>query len=153
MSARNHFRRLALAAAALLLASCATRSPQSRIQSRPEAFQSLSAKHKEMVQRGQIEEGMSKDGVWLAWGPPNRIYTGSESGVALDIWKYTALRPVYHHSIGIGMGYGWGRNRGRNCGGYYPGWMDYDVGPTYVPYTAAEVRFANNRVKSWQELR
>lgn len=151
MNVRSLFCMLPTLVAALFLSSCASPSPQSRIAARPAAYSALPNKHKDLVQQGQICEGMSKDAVWLAWGPANSISQGSANGKSFDLWRYTGLRPVYQHSIGFGVSIGGYRGR---CGrrGFSAPFMDYDYGPVYVPFTAAEVRFRNEVVVSWERL-
>ena len=56
--------------AGLSLASCVPSTPQTRIQQNPQKFEALSAKHRTLVQQGQIARGMSPDAVYLAWGGP-----------------------------------------------------------------------------------
>ncbi|MBP7949174.1 MAG: hypothetical protein KA004_05915 [Verrucomicrobiales bacterium] len=137
--------------AALFLCGCAASTPQSRIAKRPEAFAAIPAKHKELAQRGSISEGMSKDAVWIAWGPANQILRGSVNGKSYDLWRYTGLRPVYQHSFGMGISFGHHHGH-RGCGGWSAPYYDYDYGPVYVPFTAAEVRFRNDAVVSWERL-
>ncbi len=102
-----------------------------------------------MVQRGQIEEGMSKDAVWLAWGAPNQRISGQTAGKAFEMWKYTGLQAVYPTRVSMysGMHYG---GRGRHC--VHPA-FGYEMGPDYIPYTAAEVKFNGDKVASWAQQR
>lgn len=151
MNWKSKFSASAALAGAVLLSSCAVSSPQTRIQSRPADYQALPEKYKALVQQGRIAEGMNRDAVWIAWGPPNRISRGVESGAKLELWRYTGLRPIYTHSIGFGAGLGYHRF-GRNRGYCYDPFYDYQVGPTYVPYTAAEVKFRNGKVSGWEKV-
>ncbi len=58
--------------AALAAVSCSPSTPAARIAERPLAFDKLSDKHKELVQRGEIAIGMDMSAVALAWGDPAR---------------------------------------------------------------------------------
>jgi hypothetical protein len=134
----------------LFMCSCASNTPQSRIAKRPQVFATLPEKHKTMVQRGQIAEGMGKDAVWFAWGPAQDIFTASEKGNRSEIWRYLGQRAVYRNSIGIGYSTGF---YGGRCSRYHVDpFLHYDVGPYYIPYTAAEVKFQKEKVVSWQAV-
>ena len=141
---------LALCAAALaLLASC-TSPVVRRIEHNPDLFKALSVRHQTMVQQGEIEEGMTKPAVFLAWGRPDRASKGSEDGRSLERWSYVGYSPEYV------PGAGWGARpiyyRGRGCG--YGGWgydtaVFYEPMGTYVPYEAGFVVFRDGKVKAW----
>jgi hypothetical protein len=138
--------RLFLVALALTMASC-TSPIVKRIERNPEIYNSLSTRHKEMVTLGQIEEGMSKKAVFLAWGRPDRAAQGSERGKAYERWSYAGYDPVY--TMGFGPGY-WG---GGWSGHYYDRAFFYEPMMTYVPYEAAKVEFLNGTVTSWAKSR
>jgi hypothetical protein len=138
-------------AIAATLSNCAVSSPQTRIKERPQFFSALPQKHQDMVQKGEIAEGMHKDAVWIAWGSPEAILAAGQGGQKFDIWRYIGMQPVYRHSIGIGFGGGYyGGRRGRYCADPF---YSYDMGPDYIPYTAAEVTFKNDKVTKWERLR
>jgi hypothetical protein len=136
------------ACSALLMAACAPSTPQTRIQQEPQKFEALSSKHRELVQQGQIERGMTPDAVYLAWGPPARTFQGSKNGRFTERWDYAGTRPVYTNNF-----YGsYGRYYGpyRRYGYYGMGW-----GPevAYIPYRIGSVWFINNKVDSWERAR
>jgi len=54
-----------------VLASCASKSPSSRIGKNPNLMASIPFHHQAMVSKGQIETGMSKNSVYLAMGEPS----------------------------------------------------------------------------------
>ena len=58
---------------ALFAVSCAPKTPSYRISQRPEAYERLSEKHKQLVSKGEIAEGMEKAAVALAWGSPKDL--------------------------------------------------------------------------------
>jgi hypothetical protein len=133
-----------------LLANCAS-TPATRAEKRPAAFQAIPQSQRDTVLAGEIKDGMSRDAVWIAWGPPNNISQAGEDGTHYEIWRYTGLRPVYRSSIGMGLAmlpHGRGRSRHYHTHPYY----DFNYGPDYVPYTEAVVKFREGKVKSWERI-
>ena len=152
------------ALAVSLLSSCvATSTPQSRIAARPEAYNTLPASHRSLIDQGKIKEGMSKDAVYLAWGAADNVRESSREGKKTESWLYEGYDPVYTQHVDIGYGgygyggYGHGR-RGRYGGLYdcYPyGGSSYAVGTVvnYIPYVARTVDFRNGKVTGWESQR
>jgi hypothetical protein len=145
--------RALLAGVALMLSACAASTPAGRVAQAPGLFESLTETQKQAVREGRVIEGMTPDGVYLAWGRPDRVTRGSQNGQPYEVWRFTELQPVYYSGMGLGRGfgfggYGWGG--GRFCD---PLLLPVDMGPDYVPVTAAVVRFVRNRVVSWERLR
>jgi hypothetical protein len=134
---------------ALAGASCAPSTPETRIAAQPALFQSLPARHQELVRQGSIDRGMSTDAVSLAWGRPSRQFEGSDGQVATLRWEYTGTTPVYSNSHFGGFGTGrhgrWGR------GSFYGSGIGQEV--TFVPYRRATVLFREGRVSSWERIR
>lgn len=126
-----------------ILASCAAPVTR-RIERNPEIYAKLSEKHKQNVQLGKVEEGMTKEGVFLSWGPPSRVAKGTSSGKPLEKWVYTGERPVWRQEYGMGWG-GWGRG---SCGFYDPYFYGGPV-VDYIPFDAAHVDFVDGRVTAW----
>ncbi|MBL9134190.1 MAG: hypothetical protein JNG86_23450 [Verrucomicrobiaceae bacterium] len=150
-------------AASLLLTSCASSTPQGRIERNPQLFNALGSKDRELVTRGVIREGMTRDAVFLAWGAPDQTTVGRKGGRDVEQWTYLGQRPVRTMSMSMGFGYGWG-----GCGpyGYGGPWGGYGFGGPwgwggpgwgsnvmYVPYTAGVVGFRGGRVTDWQAAR
>jgi len=137
-------------AAAILAVSCAPNTPQSRIERNPGLFQALPEVEKDLVSRGEIARGMSKDAVWLAWGAPGQRFEGSEGGRITERWDYIGTRPIYHTSFYGAYGYGFVGRHGRR----YP-YSAYGLAPevSYVPFRSASVWFVNERVDRWDRLR
>lgn len=150
MKAPQIFRILLSCASAILLANCASQTPATRMQQRPQAFSALTSHQKDLVMKGEITEGISRDAVWIAWGRPNQIANAGENGATYEIWRYTGLQPVYHSTIGVGFGIGGGYYSRRHRSYYGGPIFDYSYGPDYVPYTAAQVKFRNGKVKTWE---
>jgi hypothetical protein len=134
--------------ACLLFASCAPSTPQARIQQQPEKFESLSAKHRDLVEKGQIDQGMSQDAVYLAWGSPSRVFQGSKNDRVTERWDYAGSRPVYTNTFYGSYGRCYGPYRRYGYSGI--GW-----GPevAYIPYRIGSVWFVDNRVDSWERAR
>lgn len=132
-------------AAALMLASCASPIAK-RIEHNPQIFNSLPETHKRLAATGQIIEGMSKEGVFIAWGHPNRKSGGSSNGKKIERWSYAGYDAVHGTALGVGYGHGhWGHPYCYDFGvGYY-----YQPTVTYIPYERRWVEFTNNRVSAW----
>jgi hypothetical protein len=136
---------LVLGCIASLLVSCASSTPHSRIQEKPQQFEKLTEKHKEMVQRGEIARGMNKDAVWFAWGMPAAQIEGAKNGKFTERWDYQGRYPVTTNRFFGGYSTG-GYSRGRYSG--YDGGFGPEV--TYVPYVRASVWFLDGRVDEWE---
>jgi hypothetical protein len=135
----------------LLVASCAPSTPQTRIQREPGKFEALSQTQRSLVEQGQISRGMSPDAVYLAWGPPSRVFQGSMNDQLTERWDYAGSRPVYYSGFYGSYGRFYGPYRGS---GYY-GAYGMGIGPevAYVPYRIASVWFINGKVDSWERGR
>lgn len=143
----------------LFLASCAPTTPVTRIEKHKALYAKQSKKHKELINKGQITEGMNMDGVFLAWGKPDKqhdVYTNNKHTTA---WEYTELKPVVSQSIygSVGFGKRFYRPHRRIYGGigYGRGWgygnhigIGTNVG--YVPSVSATVNFKDRKVTSWE---
>lgn len=129
-----------------LVASC-TSPVQRRIEKNPSLYNGLSDHQKSLVQRGAIEEGMSKEAVYLAWGRPDRGSRGSKMGKAYERWSYAAYDPVFWGPYGA-PGYGWGSGPWLYDPYYAPG-----PSMSYIPYEERWAEFLNNRVAAWSITR
>jgi len=145
---------------AFLAVSCASNhTPAKRIAKQPEAYESLSSRHKELVERGEIEDGMRPEAVLLAWGKPAAHSIGQEKGREIEKWTYTSSAPVYHQSYHGGFGFGrssrfgkfgrFGRFGGRGGHGF-GSFGGFGTQVSFVPYRSAWVKFSDGRVDSWQ---
>jgi hypothetical protein len=102
-----------------LLAGCST--VETRIQENPGAYQRLSPNDQALVQHGRIREGLSRDAVYIAWGPPSQRAEGRMRGSAIETWIY------YDTSVGDYAGpYGYG-----GYGGYFGGYGGFGYGYGY----------------------
>jgi hypothetical protein len=142
---------LSLALVSLLLASCASPIVR-RIENNPEIYAKLSDRHKALVQAGKVEEGMTKQAVFLSWGQPNRAAKGSKQGKTYERWSYTGYDAVPTPSIGFGYGYG-GYYGGRGRHSYADSMFYYEPSYQYVPYESARVEFLNSKVSEWSVAR
>lgn len=138
---------------ALITVSCSSSTPTKRIEENPKVYNSLSARHQDLVQKGKIENGMTPPAVYLAWGNPDAQAEGQEKGKTIEKWTYTGLTPVYHQSYYGGFGYGYGRYGRYGRRGYYYPYNGISTDISYVPYRSAWVKFLNGRVDSWQRGR
>lgn len=139
---------LCLGAGIGFFTSCVPSTPQYRIQQRPADFEKLTEKQKQLVVRGEIEKGMSRDAVALAWGSPSAQIEGLRNGERQERWDYNGRQAVTSHNFYGGHAYGdYGPYR---YSGYRAGF-----GPevTYLPYTKASVWFVKGRVNEWERLR
>ena len=160
---------LGLSATALLLSGCST--TESRISENPQMYQSLSPRDQALVSRGEIRSGMSRNGVYLAWGSPEQKAVGNMRGQPTETWIYVQVTTApygsgYYPYYGYG---GYGRFGGRFGGGigvyrthrhgrfyvlgdpfYDPFYHSYIPPTITIPYKT--VTFANGRVMSYQYL-
>lgn len=139
---------LLLAAGTLVLANCTVNTPQARIAEHQGLYDSLPAKHQELVNQGRIDKGMSTAAVFLAWGNPKRKSEGYRHGATYKRWDYTRLQPVAHHSFFSYWGSGYGRHRHR----YRYSGFGYSPSVEYVPYRSATVWFKKGVVDSWERV-
>ncbi|MCX6866498.1 MAG: hypothetical protein NTV46_09825 [Verrucomicrobia bacterium] len=144
---------LTLLSLGLMLASCVPSTPQTRIQQEPRKFANLSARHKALVQQGQITRGMTPDAVYLAWNAPSRSFQGSKDGNMTERWDYASSYPVQVTNFYGSYGYGYG-GYGHHGHHRYSG-VGFGIGPeiAYVPYRIASVWFVNNRVDAWERAK
>ena len=149
-------------ATALALSNCSSSSPTSRIEKHAEIYSELSVRDQELVSQGQIAEGMSPGGVFLALGDPDRQVEGSAEGKRTMRWDYTSLYPIYTNSFYGGFGYGGYGGYGRGFGGYGGGYGrhggrygGFGFGPqvSYIPGRSSTVWFENERVRSFERVR
>lgn len=139
------FQAFILGLAAAILSSCATSTPQGRVERDPARYNRLSDTDKSLVDQGNIRTGMSADAVYLAWGTPHAVSKGGVGNSVTERWTYTGTTPVWSNQLNVGYGGGFGRH------GYYGGFYDYGPTVTYVPYAAGVVHFTNGRVTKWEE--
>ena len=150
-----------LAVLVSFLAGCST--IESRIQSNPQAYASLSPADQALVRSGHIREGLPQSAVFIAWGAPDRTRSGVRNGRPYEAWIYTTTRsefsyypgPYYPDSFywgGVGFHHRfWGSRHFFYAGPYF-----YDSFPgetiTYeVPYK--KVFFENGRTTGWEFIR
>ena len=139
----------------LVLCSCQT-GPQARIEQNSAIYNRLSARDKELVARGDIRKGMSKDAVYLSWGPPGMVREGSSGSSSSVAWAYMTSAPIpisslsyanvyrpYYGRYGVHPRYGYCRNSG---------WA-LETGTDFVRYVNKTVKFSGNQVVSWERVR
>ena len=130
---------------AMWITSCAPSTPEARIRQRPDVFNRLDAKERELVSRGEIAEGMSKDAVAIAWGSPSSVVDGLRNGKQMERWDYEGSQPVFL-SGGYSQGY---------YGSYGYSGVGVVLGPqiAYVPYLRSAVWFHRGQVDAWERTR
>lgn len=157
---------VAAAAVTLLVSGCST--VESRISEHPDLYHSLSARQQQLVANGQITPGMSRDGVYLAWGTPDQRVEGAMRDQMTETWiyiHYTSYPYGYGYGYGYPYRYGWGggfggvvvtrRHHGRSfafVGNPFYDPFYYSYIPPSIPYPYRTVTFANGRVVSFQSL-
>jgi hypothetical protein len=129
-----------VAAGTLILASCST--PQTRISEHPDFYQSLSPKDQALVNQGQIRIGMSRTGVWLAWGTTDRKIVGNMGGGPTETWIYNYYASYPNYTYYAPLDYYFGAPL------FDP--FCYSWFPQSIPYPGKIVTFANGRVASFQ---
>lgn len=128
---------------ALFFISCSQSTPTTRVNKNPIMYDRQPAPHQALIDQGRIQQGMSKEAVFLAWGNAAIKSQGEENGSRFERWIYTRLSPIYLNNFGgyYDRGYGTGH---RGCG------YGYDSEIAYVQSMAASVEFKNNQVTRWQ---
>ena len=143
---------------ALALTGCETMSPsERRAQKNPALFESLNEGERASVLRGEVKEGMSRDAVYLAWGSPGRVMSGSREGKEQEKWAYFVATPVQTTSFNYGAypaspfysAYGIHPQYGYGIG---PGW-GVGSGVDYLPQISRSVEFVGGRVVAWEKNR
>jgi hypothetical protein len=160
---------LGLVAGALTLTSCST--VESRISDHPEIYNDLRPNDQALVREGRLRSGMPSDGVWLAWGNPDRKIAGNIRGRETETWVYVRYESAYPGGYPYGYGYPYGPY-GFGYGFGYTGLVRAHHGhrfiffgdpffdpffyswyiPPSVPVPYKTVTFANGRVVSFQYL-
>ena len=151
------FIRLCLAViAALFFVQCSS-TPKTRIEKNPQMFAKLNAQDRNLVYKGLIREGMTRDAVFLAWGRPDSVSVGVNRGRESETWTFEGQRPIRSMSMNMGFGYGgFGGFGYGGLGGFGPfGYGGYPMmgtgtAVTYIPYTAGVADFVGGRVVSWK---
>ena len=151
------FIRLCLAViAALFFVQCSS-TPKTRIEKNPQMFAKLNAQDRNLVYKGLIREGMTRDAVFLAWGRPDSVSVGVNRGRESETWTFDGQRPIRSMSMNMGFGYGgFGGFGYGGLGGFGPfGYGGYPMmgtgtAVTYIPYTAGVADFVGGRVVSWK---
>ena len=74
--------------AAAFVSGCA--GVASRREERADAYASLSARHRALVDQGFIDAGMDTNAVYIAWGNPYEIMRADFPTGERTVWVYTA---------------------------------------------------------------
>lgn len=139
---------------ALSLSACQT-GAESRISQNPTLYSKLSTKDRELVAKGDVREGMSKDAVFLAWGRPDMVREGSAGGRGTEAWAYFVTQPVPTSSLSYANVYRpfYGRYGIHPRYGYCRGAGWYYDSVDFVRRVTKTVTFSGNRVVAWERTR
>ena len=128
----------------VLMAGCSTSTIESRKKERAAAYSALTPEEKELVDKGQIQTGMSKDVVYIAWGPPSQILQNqtNNSGVQ-TVWLYegTTMEETRYWTF---------RQVPYRGHLFLERYLDRDYDPR--AYVSAEIVFVGGKVSSWRTL-
>ena len=128
----------------VLMAGCSTSTIESRKKERAAAYSALTAEEKELVDKGQIQTGMSQDVVYIAWGPPSQILQNQtdNSGVQ-TVWLYegTTMQETRYWTF---------RQVPSRGHIFLERYLDRDYDPR--AYVSAEIVFVGGKVASWRTL-
>lgn len=99
--------------AVLLLAGCATSTPQSRISEHRELYRSFPSEVQRKVSAGEVDVGFTEEMVRLALGDPDRRVARETEAGTDDVWVYASKEP----RVSFGFGFGsYGRRSGSSVG-------------------------------------
>src|SRR6266545_154127 len=124
---------------ATLMAGCRSAGIAQRRTERIEAYRLLDPQAQSLVDKGQIQDGMDTNAVFVAWGPPTDAFALDAAGGQRLIWNYEKDWSYKRSRLAER-----GSSRGR---------------PTYVverqhirtTYAARSVVFVNGKVVQWQK--
>jgi len=69
---------------------------QRRIREKQATFDTFPAKTQERISDGIILVGDTQDMVWMAFGPPSRIYNRITAGGTNLVWSYSTYQTTYN---------------------------------------------------------
>jgi len=98
-----------------LVSACSSSSPDRRIKTNQQLFDSLTPEAQASVRAGRVEVGFTSDMVLLALGKPDRYYMRTTQAGSSEVWAYTNSSSSPSISFGLGMGLG-GRGPGMSTG-------------------------------------
>jgi hypothetical protein len=135
----------------VFLPACST--IDSRIQEKGAVYSSLSSRDQALVKSGTIREGLPEEAVYIAWGAPAQVRSGSRYGHPYAAWVYTTLKTVFVNDFYYPRFYRFGLYRYSGYWGY-PFWgpdaypYPDDFVSVEVPYKTAF--FEGNRCTGWE---
>jgi hypothetical protein len=102
-----------ISTAVLLLAGCASSTPQTRIAEHRELYRSFPSEVQRKVSAGEVDVGFTEEMVMLALGEPARRVTRQSEEGTEEVWIYARSEP--RMSFGFGFG-SYGRRSGSSVG-------------------------------------
>jgi len=143
---------LAVVCVALLANACASRpASERRFEQNPEIVAKIPARERDLVRRGEVAEGMSRDAVFIAWGRPDVVRSGSSEGRERERWTYLSRSGGHTTSVGFSTGGYGGLHTG--VGYRYGPFVGFGNDPYYPHHVVRSVEFVGDRVTSWESRR
>lgn len=99
--------------AVLLLAGCATSTPQTRISEHRELYRSFPSEVQRKVSAGQVDVGFTTEMVQLALGEPQRRVTRQMETGMDEVWIYASSESRMSFGFGVGS---YGRHSASSVG-------------------------------------
>lgn len=132
-----------LLAGVLALTGCKSSTVATRKAERAEAYNTMSAEQRNLVDQGQIKVGMSEDAVYIAWGKPSQVITSEDSNGRVNTWLY--------HGTWVEENRYWTyREVTRDGRTFLERYMDRDYNAR--DYVSSEITFQNGVVARWRTL-
>lgn len=132
-----------LLAGVLALTGCKSSTVTTRKAERAEAYNTMSAEQRNLVDQGQIKVGMSEDAVYIAWGKPSQVLTSEDGNGRVTTWLY--------HGTWVEENRYWTyREVTRDGRTFLERYMDRDYNAR--DYVSSEITFQNGVVARWRTL-
>lgn len=115
-----------------------------RREERSAAYGALTPDQQSLVNRGQVQVGMSEDGVYIAWGPPAQVLRRGDASGEETLWLYSGSTTDQYVS------WNYVEVPGPNGRVYLDRVMSTDY--AFRDYVSARLVFRGGQVFSWEML-